>query len=290
MSKSKAHFHFVINPKSGIKKKVSIVDLIKADLSADIKYDISFTERAEHATEIAKDAVKDHVDAVIAVGGDGSVNEVSRALIGTQVALGVIPSGSGNGFARHLKIPLQEKAAIQRLNLFNRQRIDTALINDIPFLVTAGVGFDAHVSDKFANFGKRGFLSYAQIATQEFINYKALNYELIIDGIPLETEAFLICFANAGQYGNNAWIAPSASLVDGKLNIGILKNFPGHLSPDIIYKLFNKQIEASSYYQLIHAKEIQLKGAKVFHLDGEPKECNGDLHIKIVPDSLSVIY
>jgi len=204
--------------------------------------------------------------------------------------LGIIPCGSGNGFARHLKIPLQVKKAIEHLNEFKTRIIDTGIVNGEPFLATAGLGFDAHIGEKFANFGKRGFLSYLQVTASEFINFKSNNYDLIIDGKKINTNAFLINFANSGQYGNNAWIAPTASVSDGKLEVCILEEFPAHNAPDIIFKLFSKQISQSSYYNSSQACEIKVLNARNYHLDGEPRENKGDLMIKVVPNSLKVIY
>ena len=290
MITTKKYIHFVINPKSGVKKKQSIVELLEKHLSRDFEYKITYTQQVGHASEITEEAIKNDAKGVVAVGGDGTVNEVGKALIGTDVALGVLPYGSGNGFARHLKIPIQTKAAIQTINQFRVRTIDTATINGDPFLATAGLGFDAHVGWKFANFGKRGFLSYIQVTTNEFFSFKPKRYELVIDGEAFETTAFLINFANAGQYGNNAWIAPSASMSDGKLNVCILEKFPPHQVPEIIFQLFSKKIENSKYYKVIQAKEIQVKQADKFHIDGEPKENKNDIVVKVVPNSLTVIY
>jgi len=280
---------FVINPKSGVKRKLQLVDQLKRELKPEIQFEIHFTEGPGHATDLAKEAVKQGADAVVAVGGDGSVNEVGKALINTKVALGIIPMGSGNGFARHLKIPLNLEEAIQRIMAFKTKTIDTASIDGQAFLATAGLGFDAQVGWKFANFGRRGFLSYMQVTTQEFFNFKPKTYHLEIDGERIETEAFLVNFANAGQYGNNAWIAPSASLSDGKLNVCILEQFPSHLAPDIIFKLFNKQIEKSKYYKVIQAKEIKVLKAEQYHMDGEPRRSLKEMTIKVVPRSLKVV-
>lgn len=281
---------FIINPHSGIKSKLGFVDLIDHEISGDFIVKTRLTQRPEHATELAIEAVESGMDAVVAVGGDGSVNEVGKALIGTDVALGIIPLGSGNGFARHLNIPLHEKAALQTINNFRTQIIDTATINDIPFLATAGLGFDAQVGWQFANHGRRGFLSYVQITANAFMGYKAKEYKLSIDGKEMETTAFLINFANAGQYGNNAWISPSASLSDGLLNICILDKFPKQYAADIIYKLFNKKIEKSKYYRFYQGKEIWVRNPEIYHIDGEPRGTDVDLLIKIVPQSLKVIY
>lgn len=284
------YVHFIINPNSGIKSKLSLIDLIEAEMGDGYKVRTTLTLRPEHATEIAQEAIEKGADAVVAVGGDGSVNEVGKALIGTDVALGVIPIGSGNGFARHLKIPLQEKEAIHTIKAMRTQKIDTATINGEPFLATAGLGFDARVGWNFANHGKRGFLSYIQVTTNAFFKFKPETHHLIIDGEEIVTKAFLINFANAGQYGNNAWISPSASISDGMLNVCILDSFPMQFAPEILIKLFNKTIENSKYYHFLKGKEIIVRNPEIYHMDGEPKAAGADLLIKVAPKSLNVIY
>ncbi len=287
---SKKKISFIINPISGGKKKDKIIRLIKSKLTEEYEFEIQITEYSAHATALAKIALKNKVDAIIAVGGDGTVNEVGQALIHTDTPMGIIPTGSGDGFARHLKIPQRISLAIDKIKEFKIQTIDTATLNDIPFLATAGLGFDAKIGWEFDNFGKRGLLSYIQLSALEFFKYKAKEYELLIDGKSIITSAFLINFANAGQYGNNAWIAPSASLFDGKLNVGVLKPFPPHEVPFIIFQLFSKTIEHSKYYDRYQAKEIKIKSPKRFHIDGEPKENQKEeIVIRVVPQSLKVL-
>ncbi len=286
---SKKLIHFIVNPISGATKKLGVIEKIKSFASPDINYEIVFTEYAGHATKLTQDAINAGAKAVVAVGGDGSVNEVGRALVNTDIALGVIPCGSGNGFARHLNIPLDVKSAIETICAFKSERIDTGLVNEQVFLATTGTGFDAHVAHKFADFGKRGFLSYIQVSKNEFINYQPQSYEITIDGKRQNFEAFLIVVANASQYGNNVWIAPSASFTDGMLNIGIFKKFTVAVMPDIIFRLFNKTIENANCYQAFTGKEIRIRGLKNYHLDGEPMNDNDEMHIQIVPKSLSVI-
>ncbi|MBL4709557.1 MAG: YegS/Rv2252/BmrU family lipid kinase [Flavobacteriales bacterium] len=281
---------FVVNPISGIKGKEAAIQLLEKALAKNISYKIVYTERTGHATELTKNAAEEGYHAVIAVGGDGTVNEVAKALIHSEVALGVIPFGSGNGFARHLGIPLQVKAAIQCINKFNIATIDTASLNKEPFIATAGMGFDAHIASQFANYGKRGFLSYSQIALNEFLTYKSKKYSLKVDGIKIKKHAFLICFANVGQYGNNAWIAPTAEASDGKLKVCILEPFPAHLAPDILLKLFNKTLHKSKYYEVIEAERITIKRPNIYQIDGEAREkLNRRMKIKVVPHSLKVI-
>lgn len=290
MTSSKKQVWVIVNPISGVKAKKEAIVFLQSELSSLFSITIKETQFAGHAKELAKNAVENNVDAVIAVGGDGTVNEIASQLIHTDVALGIVPFGSGNGFARHLEIPLQAKAAIEVIKKFNTQKVDSATINGTPFFATAGFGFDALVAKKFDLFGKRGFIAYSQVALNEFITYIPKKYKLIIDGVKVKRRAFIVCFANAGQYGNNAWIAPNASLKDGKLKVVILKPFASHLTPDILLKVFNKNLAKSTHYEEFEAKKIVIKKPRRFHIDGEPKKkLKKSITIEVVPSSLRVI-
>lgn len=292
MSTAKKHkLLFIVNPTSGDIPKEKTIAKIKQYINKDkFEYEIQLTERAKHAIELSAAAIKNNVDAVIAVGGDGSVNEVGRALIHTDVAMGILPLGSGNGLARHLKIPMNIEGAIEKINQFNIKKIDTATINDEVFLGTAGLGFDAHVGWKFSEFGKRGFFSYMQVTANEFFKYKTNQYSIEIDGKTIEADAFLVSFANSSQFGNNAWIAPSAVIDDGTISLCVLEKFPSLLAADMIFKLFSKRIEKSKYYKIYKGKEIKIKHHKtIAHIDGEPIKVAEDLTIKVLPSSLNVI-
>lgn len=279
----------LVNPVSGVHDKKAIVKEVVENLEDHINFDLRYTEYADHATILAKESVENKLDAVVVIGGDGTINEVGKALVGSKTALAVIPCGSGNGFARHLKIPLETKAATEKINRFKKSKIDVGSANDQIFLSTLGVGFDAHVAHKFADFGKRGFLSYMQVSTNEFVGYNSEKYKIKIDGKLIEKEAFLIVVANASQYGNNAWIAPSASTRDGKLNVGILSKFPAAYIPDILLKLFNKKIEQSKYYEKLVVEELELLYNGIYHIDGEPLETKDNLKIKVLNKALRVI-
>ena len=283
------HIEVIVNPNSGRGRHKPLAEYFGNELPPAMRWTEHATTCAGHATELAHEAVLSGADAVIAVGGDGTVNEVSKALIGTEIPLGVIPQGSGNGFARHMKIPMNTRAAVRRIARFRTAPIDTATLNGMPFLATAGLGFDAQVGWRFSEYDKRGLPSYLRASAETFFNFKPRTYRLVIDGEARESEAFLISFANAGQYGNNAWIAPSASISDGKLNVCILKNFPRHLAPEIIFRIFSRQIENSKYYELIQAREIVVENPEQFHVDGEPLEGESELRIQVNPRSLRVI-
>lgn len=223
---------------------------------------------------------------VAAVGGDGTVNQVARMLIHTKSALAVIPAGSGNGFAGHLRIPRNLRASIRALNQAQKITIDTAKINGKPFVGVAGIGFDALVANRFACFGKRGLLSYMQVILQEYFGYQPQKYRFKINDLWIEREALQICFANGSQYGNQFQIAPNADMQDGLLNVVIVK-------PSSLWQIPQQLIQSrlGSYHaETFCCREVQVdtKGCQV-HLDGEPVNLDGPLSIQIIPQSLNVM-
>ena len=224
----KKRIRFIVNPISGTQSKKSILELIGKHIDKD-KYDFDIvpTRFAGHAIELASIAAAEAVNIVVAIGGDGTVNEVARSLTHTDTALGIIPCGSGNGLARHLQIPMDAKKAIDIINEGAVSLIDYGKINDIPFFCTCGVGFDAFVSMRFAKSGRRGLLTYLENMLQESLIYKPETYEIELnDGHETKTlKAYLIACANASQYGNNAYIAPQASLDDGLIDVTVLEPF-----------------------------------------------------------------
>ncbi|MDP1747652.1 MAG: YegS/Rv2252/BmrU family lipid kinase [Bacteroidota bacterium] len=282
---------FIVNPISGVGRHKVVEKLIDQHLNRTLfDYEIVYTKAAKHATELAKQAVATDFNIVVAVGGDGSVNEVARGLIGSTTAMAIMPAGSGNGFARHMKIPLDLKKAMNIINNAKEASIDTIQLNNETFINVAGVGFDAHIGWEFAKFGKRGFSSYLKVIIREFPKFKVQDYELIINGIPLHKKAFLISFANGSQWGNNAHIAPLADVADGLMDIAILKNFSFWNVISIGYKLFRKTIYLSPHLETIKAKEVLVKQTNsIAHIDGEPIEVGHSISIKVNPLSLRVI-
>lgn len=284
--------HFVVNPISGGKSKDKLVQFIEASFPKDTyQVTVSFTKREGHATEITKEALQNKADAVIAVGGDGTINEVAQVLIGTDVALGFIPHGSGNGLARHLNMYHSPKRAIDIIKSFQKKTIDTCLINGKPFVCTSGVGFDAYVSSLFAKAGKRGFHAYVESTLKAFFNYQPERYTIETDTGSFEVNAFSVTFANASQYGNNAFIAPQASIEDGYIDVCILKPFPKWQMPKIGLDLFFKNLPKTKYYQSFKAKKVTLHREKsgVVHLDGENFSLGEQLQVRILPRSLQVL-
>ncbi|GGG80531.1 hypothetical protein GCM10007415_11230 [Parapedobacter pyrenivorans] len=283
---------FVVNPISGGKKKKGFEKRAIADLDLAL-YDARFmlTECPGHANELAIQAVAERVDVVVAVGGDGTINEIASALNGTDTALGIIPEGSGNGLALYLGIPLNERAAIRRLNRLEHLSIDSGMINGVSFFNMAGIGFDASVSDRFANDNIRGPIGYLKAVLSEISTYKPKRYILDIDGKIVEREAFMISVANSPQYGNNAYVAPQASVTDGLLDVCIIHKFPLYTIPMMLFHLFNKTADQSEYVEIIPGKRIRIERetADAVHVDGEPKDMGAVLEIAVNPNTLRIV-
>jgi diacylglycerol kinase (ATP) len=291
-AQTKEKIAFIINPKSGSNKKYKLPELIQ-EIIDPLKFEVDyfFTRCAGHATELATRLAEKKYSRVVAVGGDGTINEVAKALIGTNAVLGIIPCGSGNGLARFLKIPLKVKDSVALQNKGKTIVIDYGVINDNPFFCTCGVGFDAHIGKKFAGSNKRGFFVYLKEAIIAFIYYKPKKYKIKVDDKKIKTRAFLVTVANAGQYGNDAFIAPHADICDGLLDLCVINPFPSHKAFHLGFRLFNKTIDQSKYATVMRGKEITIKRKKKgeVHLDGEPAIMGKKLKISIVNKGLKVI-
>lgn len=283
---------FVVNPISGGRDKRRIPELINKYLDKNL-FDsrISFTEREEHGYMLAKAAIKDEFDVIVAVGGDGTVNEVSRALVHSNISLGIIPFGSGNGLARSLKIPLKIREAILTLNNLKTDIIDSAKLNNYRFFNVAGSGFDAHISQQFASNKIRGFFGYITTTFQELKKYVPQEYEIKLDEKTIIKKAFIVSIANSSQYGNDAHIAPLADVKDGLLDVVIVAPITWYKIPFLALRMFNKTAGKSKYVEMHRAKSIFIKREyeAAIHIDGEPKLESKDLYIEIVPKSLKVI-
>jgi YegS/Rv2252/BmrU family lipid kinase len=292
MNEEKKHILFIVNPIAGTRDKTHIHYLINTNLDKEkFSWETVKTKKAGHAVEIAAQAVRNQVDIVAVIGGDGTVNEAARSLVHTHTALGIIPWGSGNGLARHLQIPLEPRKAIKALNAGSIRKIDYGKINGIPFFCTCGFGFDAFVSLKFANAGKRGMLTYLEKALQEYLTYKSEMYELKIEGLNTRHKAFLIACGNAAQYGNNAYIAPQATITDGLLDVTILEPFTLLDVPNLAFQLFNKTLHLNNHIKTFKCKTLHVHRDKpgVIHFDGDPTVMEKDVKIEIIQESLNVI-
>jgi diacylglycerol kinase (ATP) len=288
----KANILFIINPISGGKKKAKIPGLLATYLDG-TKYNSSyrFTEYVGHAAEIADEAASKNFDIIVAVGGDGTINEIASKVIQYKKILGIIPFGSGNGLARFLKIPMNTKNAIKLINECKVQLIDTAKLNDRYFFNMAGMGFDAHISMVFASNKSRGLKGYMEMGLKEMISYKAQSYEIEIDGKSYHQRAFAVSIANSAQYGNNVYISPKSSITDGLLDVCIVKEFPRYKLPVLAYQMVRATTDRSALVEIIKGKSIKIKRQKAdaIHLDGEPLLMDKEIDVVIFPLSLSVI-
>ncbi len=287
---------FIINPISGAKEtqnaKKKLPKLIMQTLDTEQWLpNIVFTEYAGHATELAYQYARMGFDAVVAVGGDGTVNEVARGLKGSKTAMGVIPMGSGNGFARHLNIPIRPQKALEMINHSEPISVDYGLANGHLFVSTCGTGFDAVIADHFAGSNKRGFMTYLRNILKDVFSYSSQTYHIVGDGLDVTHKAFLITFANANQWGYEAIIAPRASVQDGKMDIMIMSSNAILGSASLALRLFAGNIDNSYFMDTLRAREVTLEREEKapFHIDGDPVEMEKDIHIRIVEDGLRVL-
>lgn len=284
---------FIVNPISGTRTKSRVAKLIRELLDQQqFSPTLIATEYPGHATLLAQQFAMQDYYAVVAVGGDGTVNEVASGLIGTRTALGIIPNGSGNGFARHLDISTRMNRAIEMLNNSEVIRVDYCTVNDTPFFATCGVGFDAQVAHDFEEGNERGLKGYLQSIAKDIFAYRAEEYKLTGEVIDIRTTAFLINFANASQWGNDAYIAPKASIQDGLMDIAIVNEMPLIKAPEFLWQLFTKSLDENLHVNTIRTKEVRLQRSNTsspIHIDGTPTQMDGDLHIKVVEDGLRVL-
>lgn len=279
----------LINPIAGHGLAPKIVKLI--DQSSIIKtyeIDTQTTEYAGHASELAREAVLLGYDGVIAVGGDGTVNEIASQLVHTSTALGIVPSGSGNGLAKHLQYSTKFTRVLEQIATAKVKKIDTLLINGHFSLNVSGMGFDGFVAWRFNHEGKRGLSSYTRIALGEFFHYPLIRFRLFLNDRNITTDGHMLVIANASQFGNAAIIAPAAELDDGLMNIVTVKKPPFYLIPSLLYRLFTGNLKENKYLKSYTCNSLQAVTDRPVHLhiDGEAYEPVSKIDVKVVPMSL----
>ncbi|MEJ2544470.1 MAG: diacylglycerol kinase family lipid kinase [Calditrichaceae bacterium] len=285
---------FIINPKSGVRHPLNqIKNYIKTafENKPNLTYKIEYTQYAGHAKLIAEQAADENTDMVVAAGGDGTVNEVCSALVHKNTAFGLIPIGSGNGFARSLNIPLNFKEAIDLLIKGTVSHIDVGQIGDKYFFGVAGFSLDAQIGAKFAEFGHRGPLPYFYIVLKEFFKYQYEKFELTFDSKKIIINPLILTIANTSQFGNGAIIAPQADYSDGLMDICIVDRLDFFSSILKLNYLFNHKIQLLSTYKSYCTRKLHINRASSFgyyHLDGEVFSGENGFDIEILPRSLSV--
>jgi YegS/Rv2252/BmrU family lipid kinase len=289
---AKKKIRFIINPISGGRTKKDIPTLIDKYLSKEkYTYELAYTKTAAHAQELCLEAIEKGFDMVVAAGGDGTLNLVASALVQTDIPLGIIPLGSGNGFARAMNIPLNTIDAISLLNDGVNKQIDTGSANGISFINVCGFGFDAHVSSKFAEAGTRGLKTYAKISLNELKAYQNQTYELHFNESERTEKAFIMAVCNGPQYGNNAHIAPSAKFDDGLFDITILKDVNWLNAIGITTNLFLGNLKKSKQVDSLVCQDIEITQPTPnwVNIDGEPIWMEKAVSIRMKPQSLKVI-
>ena len=291
--RTKKNILFIINPISGVRRGNHLSNSIEKYIDREkFNYELKYTQYPGHAIKLSKEGVEKKIDIIVAVGGDGTINEVASQMINSKVVLGIVPLGSGNGLARHLGIPRLVASALKLINDFQVTDIDTASINGKPFISIAGVGFDAKVARLFAKVKRRGFFSYANLITNNYIRYKPKKYKIEFDdGKTINPEALFISFANSNQFGYNTAIAPNAQLRDGQLDICIVQKPNIFRLPIIANLMLLRAIDKSQYVETIRASHFRVRQTRnrVVNIDGEAFRISKKLEIKVNPLSLLVI-
>lgn len=286
-----ARLMLIINPISGTGSKKGVVETVEEAMAAcghDV--DVRLTGARGDATRLAGEAARRGYHGVLACGGDGTVNETARALCGTETALGILPAGSGNGLARHLHIPVDISLALKVIASDNIVDSDYGTVNDRPFFCTFGMGFDAAVSHRFARQSRRGMLSYVKSAISEYVQYRPQTYTVSANGKLLTEKAFLIAVCNASQWGNNAYIAPEASITDGLLDITIVHSGTAIDAAVMGMDIFTGYITKNTMVHTFRAPAcvIYRNGPGEAHIDGEPMMMDDILDVKCHHGALKV--
>jgi diacylglycerol kinase (ATP) len=283
---------FVVNKFSGGGYRPDVEGrIIEKCRLANMECRIEFTQRRGHASELANWAAEQKMDFVFAVGGDGTVNEVAQALVNSNVAMGILPKGSGNGLARHLHIPIDFKKSLELISDHGTEMIDTMLINEKLSVNVSGIGFDGHVASMFANQTKRGLIGYTKLVLNEFRKFKPFEAEVSLDQKKINIKSFIIALANSSQFGNNARVAPQASVCDELIDVSFIQKVPITHAAGFARKMFTGKLDRSRFVDIHQSKKISihLKEPVAFHIDGEAMTSAAFFEVMIQPASLQVL-
>lgn len=291
MAENKKVF-FIINKFSGTSYEDAIEGRIITECGRlHIEPVIEFTQSRGHATVLAKDAAAQGFQTVFAVGGDGTVNEVAQGLLNTRTAMGILPKGSGNGLARHLGVPVNFRRSLALIASTTSIKMDSIAINDRLSVNVSGIGFDGHIAGLFGHNGRRGLAGYVRLVLREFPRYREFTTNAIIDEEKMDVDSFIVALANSSQFGNNATIAPHASVCDGLIDVCFIRKIPLLHSLGFAQKMFSNTLDRSSFVAIRKGKRASLRFEKpvAFHIDGEAHEPTDRFDVEVQPGSLRVL-
>ncbi len=284
---------FIFNPNSGHNaRSPALLEKTRAFIRDQVpQAELVLTAHPRHATELARRAVDDGCELVVAVGGDGTLNEVAAALVGTGAALGLVPCGSGNGLGRHLGIPGPGKGAFRTLLDGRVRTIDTGTANGIPFFNVMGLGFDAEISHRFNLLTRRGLPAYVKTTCAALFGYRPETYHIRNGTAALTTPAFIVTVANSDQYGNDCFIAPGARVDDGRLDLTVIKRATVLNTLPLVVRLFSKRIDGSPSVARLQGAHFTIERAApgLIHTDGETHETGALVDIVVRPRSLRIM-
>lgn len=278
----------IINPISGNGRYHDLEEKVRDYLGRhDIEVDVRHSERAGHCSELAAEGVRAGYDAVLAAGGDGTVNEVASALRDTGMTMGIIPRGSGNGLARHLDESADIDKALRVIAADYPRDCDYGTVNGRPFFCTCGVGYDAAVAHDFASMSSRGLSTYLRACARVFFKYKPQEYDITADGVTRHVKAFILAFCNASQYGNNAYISPCASICDGELDMMIVRSGNMLTRCSVGIDLMAGRLDRNHLVEHVALKTATVRQQPgPGHLDGEPVDMPEVMEIAVHPGKL----
>jgi diacylglycerol kinase (ATP) len=289
---SQKHLVFIVNPKSGVQREKDMLAAIEKKLDKEqFSFEIQHTEYAKHGIDLAKAAAEKGVYAVVAVGGDGSVNDIVTGLVGTNTVLAIIPKGSGNGMARTLHIPIDDEAAVELINKEKVVHMDVGFANNRVFISNAGVCFDALIARKFAKSTRRGLMMYSWLVTKHLWTYRCWDWKITIDGKNVDERAFLISVANGEQFGYNFKIAPGADWQDGLLELVVIRRFPKILGGLLSLRLNRGTILSSRYVKHYKGQDIIVSHPelRLIQTDGDAHSCANEIHFRLEKGAQKVI-
>jgi YegS/Rv2252/BmrU family lipid kinase len=284
---------FIVNKYSGTGYQPHVEGkILTACAQADIECTIEFTSGPGNATQLAKEAIAKGFHGVVAVGGDGTLNEVAQGLVNSAVPMGIIPKGSGNGLARHFGISMKIERSLQQLLTGEIIEIDTFKLNNRLSINVSGIGFDGHIANLFAKSKNRGFWTYTKLVVREYIRYKQFSAELKFGSKSIvHQKPFMIAIANASQYGNNVRVAPSASVINRSVQIAVVNRVPAQRGFHFAYQMFTGKLKTGKDYTCTTIEDgiIKTPFPVAYHIDGEAGGFASEFKIEVNPHSLRLM-